>query len=208
MPLMLILLKLQIKTMSKIYKLSLLGLALSLNYLLVHGTDNTTTGGTTKPVTILEDDELPPQWQSCWNVELDDETLFCYGAVHWPITYELYKNAGDYDAKAKSDYKQLLSKWRETQLNTQLTDPSNDCLAISRDFYCAYYFPKCADDQNQATPMCDYLCAIWLLRCPLESQSYCVVQSSEKTCSLSIQNGWRGYLTLFFMLLLIAFTLY
>jgi hypothetical protein len=61
-------------------------------------------------------------------VELDDETLFCYGSVHWPITYELYKNAGDYDAsksiieikhiiEAKEDYKQLLIKWRETQLN-------------------------------------------------------------------------------------------
>ena len=59
--------------------------------------DNTNT--TVKPVVTLVDDEsLPNQWESCWNVEIDDETLFCYGAVHWPITYELYKNAEVYDA--------------------------------------------------------------------------------------------------------------
>lgn len=56
--------------------------------------------------------------------------------------------------------------------------------------------------------MCDYLCAIWLLRCPNESQTYCVVQSSEKTCSLSMQNGWKGYLTLFLTLLLIVLMMY
>lgn len=87
--------------------------------------DNTTVPGGVKPATTLVDDSpLPNQWESCWNVELDDETLFCYGSVHWPITYELYKNADVYDAskasivtnplEAKADYKNLLIKWRET----------------------------------------------------------------------------------------------
>ena len=36
--------------------------------------------------TSLEPYIIEDQSQYCWNVELDDETLFCYGLVSWPIT--------------------------------------------------------------------------------------------------------------------------
>ena len=69
---------------------------------LVYG-ENKTNATTSDPtntneVELIDDEPLPNQWQSCWNVELDDETLFCYGAVHWPLTYERYKNAEFYDS--------------------------------------------------------------------------------------------------------------
>ena len=122
-------------------------------------------------------------------MELDDDTLFCYGMVDYPVTEELYYNASYYDALAKADYRKLLEKWKITQANESLTDPSSDCLAFSRYFFCSYYFPRCDSLSKPAQPMCDYVCAIYLLRCPFEDQSYCNVQSSELTCSLSLWNS-------------------
>ncbi len=50
---------------------------------------------------------------------------------------------------AKTDYANLLAKWRMTQLDETLTDPSNDCLAFSRFFYCSFYFKRCDDTKPQ-----------------------------------------------------------
>ena len=75
-----------------------------------------------------------------------------------------------------------------------MTDPTNDCLAIARYVYCSYYFPKCIDNDNQGTPLCKYVCDMWLLRCPEEPQFYCDVMSTEKTCSLSkrLSSLWQA----------------
>ncbi len=50
---------------------------------------------------------------------------------------------------AKTDYANLLARWRMTQLDETLTDPSNDCLAFSRFFYCSFYFKRCDDTKPQ-----------------------------------------------------------
>ena len=115
---------------------------------------------------LISNLKLEDQSQFCWNVELDDDTLFCYEMIHWPLTEEHYYNALEYDTQAKAKYKTLLDKWRETQLDETKTDPSNDCLAFSRFFYCSYYFPVCDSKEKPAQPLCDYVCSIWLLRCP------------------------------------------
>ena len=47
---------------------------------------------------------LKDQYQTCWNVQLSDPTLFCTGLVDWPITLDTYFNPGEQDAKAKADY--------------------------------------------------------------------------------------------------------
>ena len=31
-------------------------------------------------------------YQACWDVELNDENMFCYGAVNWKINEETYYN--------------------------------------------------------------------------------------------------------------------
>ena len=49
---------------------------------------------------------------------------------------------------AKTDYAKLLAKWRLTQLDETLTDPSNDCLAFSRFFYCSFHFKRCDDTKE------------------------------------------------------------
>ena len=111
---------------------------------------------------------MQDQYQTCWNVELSDPTLFCTGLVTWPITLDTYFNPGEQDAKAKADYQATLARWRITKADPTLSDPSNDCLAIARYVYCSYYFPKCIDNENQGTPLCKYVCDMWLLRCPEE----------------------------------------
>ena len=51
---------------------------------------------TTKAVVVMNPDaDLPDQFQTCWNVELSDPTLFCTGMVTWPITLDLYMNPQD-----------------------------------------------------------------------------------------------------------------
>ena len=40
---------------------------------------------------------------------------------------------------AAAKYQNLLKKWA----NGTATDPSNDCLAIARNVYCALHFPAC-----------------------------------------------------------------
>ena len=69
-----------------------------------------TTANTTTSLVVTDDKpyKLVDQSQFCWNIELDDDTLFCYGMVDYPITEELYYNASYYDALAKADYKVLL----------------------------------------------------------------------------------------------------
>ena len=128
------------------------------------------SNSTNTTVLVVKDDnfKLADQNHYCWNVELDDETQFCFGMINYPITEELYYNSSYYDSLAKSDYRKLLQKWRMTQVDETLTDPTSDCLAFSRYFFCSYYFPRCDSQAKPAQPMCDYVCAIYLLRCPFE----------------------------------------
>ena len=84
--------------------------------------------------------KLVNQWQSCWNVELDDDTLFCYGAVpfnslqltliefrfngpllkkssimlHTMIHVSSYESLTHKFIEAKAEYAALLAKWRMT----------------------------------------------------------------------------------------------
>ena len=51
------------------------------------------------------------EYKACWNIELQDESLFCYGAINWPIDEDNYYNAHIQDDKAKEMYRALLFKW-------------------------------------------------------------------------------------------------
>ena len=37
--------------------------------------------------------------KSCWDVRIQDESYFCYGAVDWPLSQTVY-----YDAKQRDDW--------------------------------------------------------------------------------------------------------
>ena len=40
-------------------------------------------------VSALADEE----YKACWDIRLQDDTMFCYGAIKWPIDEENYYNA-------------------------------------------------------------------------------------------------------------------
>ena len=110
---------------------------------------------------------------------------------------------------AKADYAELLKKWRITQADETQVDPSNDCLAFSRFFFCSYYFKRCDETKNPLEqPLCSYVCDIYLLRCPKEEYTkFCGLTSTELTCSLS-QKGWRSFLGFIGVLMVLAFVAY
>ena len=87
-------------------------------------------------------------YKACWDIQLQDEDMFCYGAVNWPISEEIYYNATSKDEEAKQMYRGLLFKWYNRTGNLETATPSNDCLAIARSVYCAVTFPKCVDHER------------------------------------------------------------
>ena len=91
-------------------------------------------------VSALADDE----YKACWDINLYDESMFCYGAINWPIDEDNYYNAVRQDDLAKEWYRALLFKWK-ARANPEIEQPDNDCLAIARQVYCTAAFPKCVD---------------------------------------------------------------
>ena len=83
-------------------------------------------------------------FEACWDIELEDENMFCYGAVNWKIDEETYYNQAEQDDKAKNMYRGLLAKWRN-RTRGDPNPPQSHCLAISRDVFCAYQFKRCRD---------------------------------------------------------------
>ena len=41
-----------------------------------------------------------------------------------------------------------------------------ECLGISHQVLCAYYFPFCKDNDEPERGVCDFLCDAWGERCP------------------------------------------
>ncbi len=114
---------------------------------MANSTANNSTNSTTNTSVVVSDNpalkkefKLVNQWQSCWNVELDDDTLFCYGAVPFilhqltfidfrfngplhkksSITLHTMTHVSSYEILthkfivAKAEYAALLAKWRMT----------------------------------------------------------------------------------------------
>ena len=134
------------------------------------------------------------EYKACWDINLQDENMFCYGAVNWSIDEENYYNSVKQDELAKSLYRALLFKW-EMNTNKVQKDPTNDCLAVARQIYCTHAFPKCIDKNTQRAGMCTFMCELFEERCPVEyaediregnefSNLICTNSSSEvRTCS-------------------------
>ena len=61
-----------------------------------------------------------------------------------PISLKTYYNRTALDDNAKSMYRDMLWKWTNRE-NPQNDPPTSDCLAIARQVYCTYNFPRCRD---------------------------------------------------------------
>ena len=61
--------------------------------------------------------------------------------------------------------------------------PSNDCLAIARDFFCYSNFPKCKHNNLTEAGMCEHTCALWKQRCPNEETLICEKIDTDEDCT-------------------------
>ena len=66
-------------------------------------------------------------------------------------------------------YRGLLYKW-QNRTRPELDDPSNHCLAIARDVFCAHAFRRCRDFENPKQPLCEFMCDLLILRCSKEKE--------------------------------------
>ena len=127
------------------------------------------------------------EYKACWDVGLQDESMFCYGAITWPIDEENYYNAHKQDQKAKDMYRALLFKWYDKK--AEMDEPSNNCLAIARAHFCTYNFPKCVSYKQAKQPLCTFMCDLFKMRCPEEDDFTCNEVSEEpKACSSARSN--------------------
>ena len=61
---------------------------------------------------------------------------------------------------------------------------TTDCLAVAREFYCAYSYPYCLDDVNDPhRGVCQNLCSIWASRCPNEEYNLFCENAPTTDCS-------------------------
>ena len=130
-------------------------------------------------------------FEACWDLELQDENMFCYGAVNWKIDEDTYYNQVRQDEAAKAMYRNLLFKW-SNRTRPETEKPQSHCLAISRDVFCAYQFRRCRDYEAPKQPVCDWMCALFINRCDEETELIQQICGGEeegrtsKSCSSAV----------------------
>ena len=77
----------------------------------------------------------------CWDIRLA-EGAFCKDSVNYKLSTPTFYDQDNLDKQAHDWYSKLLAKWEEKGKGA----PSNDCLAIARDFYCYNAFGRCKDN--------------------------------------------------------------
>ena len=90
----------------------------------------------------------------CWNIRLNNEQAFCYDAIEHSMSEPVFYSADGRDREAQRKYNELRDKWQASEGKL----PSNDCLAIARDFFCYTEFPRCEDNDRQETGLCTHTC--------------------------------------------------
>jgi len=101
---------------------------------------------------------------------------------------------------AQNLYMQVANRWYMNGM-AGLAGPGNDCLGIARTVICAYTFSACFENIGDVNTVCGFLCDLWYVRCPSETDLYnmmCFNRGDSPFCS----TGERLTISIF---LLIAF---
>ena len=98
------------------------------------------------------------------------------------LSTKVFYEATERDDEARRRYNTLRAKWDLRDRNS----PSNDCLAIARDFYCKTSFPKCNDSNGEDLALCEHTCETWKLRCAKEEDNLCDNPTSEDECTFAM----------------------
>jgi hypothetical protein len=117
----------------------------------------------------------------CKKYETNNPRFYCDDIVKWKVSTETQENAWSLNKQAYSLYYDLKTRYVE---NKNSSAPSLSCLAVAREFFCAYSFPYCKDEVNDPNRgVCTFLCDIFKKRCPDEDHHKYCKNSKSQDCS-------------------------
>lgn len=120
---------------------------------------------------------------SCKDYEANNPRFYCDDIVKWQVSTDTQENAWALNKQAYSLYYDLKTRYVE---NSNSSAPSLSCLAVAREFFCAYSFPYCKDEINDSKRgVCTFLCDIFKKRCPDEDHEKYCKNSKSTDCSYS-----------------------
>ena len=129
---------------------------------------------------------------ACSDYEPNNPAFYCDDIVHWPVSSSVQSSAWALNKKAYSLYFDLKTRYLD---KNDTNSPSLSCLAVARQFYCAYSFPYCKDDVNEPERgVCTFLCDIWKNRCPDEPYNIYCKNKASTDCSFSVFLSIAGFL--------------
>ncbi|OMJ82534.1 hypothetical protein SteCoe_16765 [Stentor coeruleus] len=121
---------------------------------------------------------------ACEVYEPNNPNYYCDDIVRWPVAVDVQENAWALNKKAYSLYYDLKTRYLESN---DTNAPSLSCLAVAREFFCAYSFPFCLDDVNEPKRgVCSFFCDIWATRCPNEEYDLYCKNKASTDCSFSV----------------------
>lgn len=129
---------------------------------------------------------------ACSDYEANNPAFYCDDIVHWPVSSSVQSSAWTLNKKAYSLYFDLKTRYLD---KNDTNAPSLSCLAVARQFYCAYSFPYCKDSVNEPERgVCTFLCDIWKNRCPDEPYDIFCKNKASTDCSFSVLLSFAGFL--------------
>lgn len=128
-------------------------------------------------------------YSKCVEYEASNPPYYCEDIVTWDVSEAIYEDRWNLNKQAYQLYYTLKTKYEDLDS----ADPTLNCLAVARKFYCSYNFPYCTDDEDERG-VCDFLCDIWETRCPKEEYKKYCKNSESSRCSWSKELSMIGIL--------------
>lgn len=142
---------------------------------------------------------LPTVFSECMIYKEHNPAFYCDDIVTWPVSAKVESEAFERSQSAFKLYYNLKTKY----LSEEDPKPTLECLAVAREFYCAYSYPYCTDSEEERG-VCEFLCDIWKDRCPDEydDKNFILCNNSEsKNCSYG---NWAVYSSLLIALMILT----
>ena len=134
-------------------------------------------------------------FSECVDYTANNPAFYCDDIVTWSVSKEVQEDNFNRSNDAFKLYYDLKTKYLARADSSD--DPKLECLAVAREFFCAYKFPYCTTDEPERG-VCEFLCDIWRDRCPGEEyKTYCENSETER-CSSSLLLELTGFILLMF----------
>ena len=121
---------------------------------------------------------IPLALSDCIEYEKNNPEFYCDDLILWDVSNNVWDARWERNKEAYRLYYDLKTRYELDEDKS----PDLECLAIAREFYCAYQFPYCHDTEEERG-ICDFLCELWDSRCPDEEYDQFCKNSESQKCS-------------------------